>query len=81
MNSPVRQYADYMPRRSLLSKYDWVSWYTHKCNFVYDRKKSTAFLRRILRNSHIFKAYLVYQISPKSDSKCGNYGQKFIYAS
>jgi len=49
----------------------------------YTNKKSVAFSVPILRNSEMLNALhadLLYQISIRTDKKCGKCSQKFIYA-
>jgi hypothetical protein len=70
-------------RRSLLPKYHTVSRYTRKCNFIYTRKKSTAFcaiFTNFTKISTVFCDHIWYRISPKSDNKCEKSIYKLIYA-
>jgi len=70
-------------RRSLLPKYHTVSRYTHKCNFIYTRKKSTAFcviFTKFTKLSTVFCYHILYRISPKSDNKCEKSRYKLMYA-
>jgi hypothetical protein len=57
-----------------------ASRYRSKCNYIYAHKKSATFPATIV--SKLTNAQLLYlqAFSPKLDTKCGQYGQKLIYA-
>jgi hypothetical protein len=70
-----------LPRRSLLPKCHAVTRYTRKCNFIRAHKRLRHSVRRFAPDPHTTHTYstalcgnLLYQISPKSDKKCGKYG-------
>jgi hypothetical protein len=71
-----------LSRHSLLSKYQTVSRYTCKCNFIYAHKEKTyspcwANFHETLKCLTALCADLLYQISSQSDNKCGMCGSKF----
>jgi hypothetical protein len=80
----VTQYK-ILPRRSLLSKWYTASMYTHTSNIIYAYKKSTTsrvpiFTKLTKAPQQYTQVSYIYQNASKSDTTCGKYRQKFIYA-